>query len=210
MAVINDKYKFMFLCEPHTASRSTRDALMQLETSRETSQYHHINVARAIHNHYLTPEQASEYYLFATIRDPHDLLVTKWFISNGLGRRSRPLSPAGLEKRRVAFFEFIKGHIKTLKDNTIFWRFYRDVNTFVRFEHLEQGINQILISLGAPTISLDYKREYKTDGKTQWQDEWNDKAYHWALDNYQDIVRYSYQRGYDLNDMDALVSPPTN
>ena len=194
MAVINDKYEFMFLCEPHTASRSVRDALMQLETSRETSQYHHINVARAIHNHYLTPEQASEYYLFATIRDPHDLLVTKWFIS--VSRRDQ-----------TGFFKFISEHIKTLKDNTIFWRFYRDVNTFVRFEKLEQGVNQILRGLGAPTVTLDHKREYKTDGKGHWRDEWSERAYRWAADNYQDINRYGYNRGYDWHDMDPLVKP---
>ena len=192
MAVINDKYKFMYLCEPHTASRSTRDALMTLETSRETSTYHHINVARALHNHYLTLEQAREYFFFTTIRNPHDLLVTKWFVSN---------------HQRHDFFKFIRGHVKTMKEDTLFWRFHREVNTFIRYERLEEGLNKILSRLGAPSVQLPYKKEYKTEGKGKWRDEWSARMARWAREHYPDIDRYGYLFDYDVCSLEPLIEP---
>lgn len=197
MAVINDKYRFMFLCEPHTASRSIRDILMTLETSRETSTYHHCDVPRALSNHFLTARQASEYYYFATIRDPYDLLTTQWYIS----------SP-----RRDQLFKWIRGYTKNMRHATLFWRFLfnkeplYNVKTFIRFEKLEEGLNQVLDQLGAPAVQLpERKDEYKTPGKTEWQHEWSGRLIDWAAEHYPDINRYGYGEGYSLDDLDATI-----
>jgi hypothetical protein len=196
MAVINDKYRFMFLCEPHTASRTIRDALMKLEGSRETSTYHHCDVRRALHNNYLTQGQVSDYGYFATIRDPHDLLVTKWFITT---------------PRRDDFYKFLRGHKKNLKNGTLFWRFLDSVTHMIRYEKLEEGLNQVLAKYNAPLVELpEAKPDYKTPGKTTWQDEWSGRLFNWAAMNYPDINRYGYQHGYNLAELAPVVKPVTD
>jgi hypothetical protein len=198
MAVINDKYRFMFLCEPHTASRSVRDALMTLETSRETSTYHHCDVPRAIHNNYLTRQQALDYFYFSTIRNPHDWLVTQWYIS--CSRIGDGLLP------------WMRKHYKKNQRNgTLFWRFLDNVNVFMRYEKLQEGLNQVLAKRGAPPLELEtkIKSDYKTPGKTTWEREWSESMYEWAALHYPDIDQYGYQQGFDLAAMEPLATPIT-
>jgi hypothetical protein len=194
MAVINDKYKFGFLAEPRTASRSVRDALMSLEGSRETSAYHHINVPMCIRNGYLTREQADEYYFFATIRNPHDWLVTQWHISC---------------PDRYHFKDWLIKYMGNLQRQTIFWRFLDNARVFMRYEKLQEALDQVMTNLGAPTVELSWNPGYKTPNKMNWEDAWSKKLYDWAELNYLDIRRYGYQIGFNLETFGALVVPVT-
>ena len=193
MAVINDTFKFIFFAEPHTGSRTVRDALMTLHGSRETSQYHHINLERMFHNRYLRREDAKHYTRFATIRDPHDLITTDWFIKT----QCRETLKKFMDKR----------HAGAQKDGTLFWRFRSDVHVFMRYETLQTSVDKMMRAVGAPPVELGYKPEYRTQGKNHWSEYWTEREYGTALEFYPDIRAYGYEPGYDPTSLIPIMTP---
>lgn len=194
MAVINDKYKFIFFCTPHTASRTVRDGLMTLEGSRETSTYHHINLDRAIHNRFIRKHEVPSYFMFATIRDPHDWMTTDWLIKTG-----------GRESLRQYM---VNRHHGMHKDGTIFWQFLKDVHVFIRYETIQASIDKVLRAVQAPAVDLDYKPGYKTQDKKHWREYWTERDFKAAQQFFPDIERYGYLPGYNVEELDPIVRLP--
>lgn len=192
MAVINDKYKFIFFCEPHTASRTVRDGLMTLEGSRETSAYHHINLDRAIHNRFIRRHEVPSYFMFATIRDPHDLITTDWLIKTA---QRKPLRQF-----------MVDSHPGMQKDDTLFWRFLKDIHVFIRYETIQASVDKVLRAVQAPAVVLDYNPKYKTQDKKHWTEYWTEREFKAARQFFPDIERFGYVPGYDVTKLEPIVS----
>lgn len=80
MAVVNHDKKWIYLMEPHTASRAVADVLTSKLGGSQVG-HHHIGLDELFsrtRNH-LDRKRASGYDVIVTIRDPLDVLTTKWY-----------------------------------------------------------------------------------------------------------------------------------
>ena len=175
MAVWNPKYKYLFLCEPHAASRSTVEGLLTHDESREIG-HHHIGLPE-IHQKSLIPrQQLKESLIFSTLRNPYDLLVTRWFYHN---------------KCRDAFDDFVrmsKEHEQI--GETLFWR-TKGVKRHILHEVLDGSLNSLLRECcGAPPVTL--LRRGITKGKPKWWTLYNKALLDYVTDNFEDVRRYNY------------------
>lgn len=152
MAIVNTKYKFIFLFEPHTASRSTRTALKTLEGSKEIGD-HHITIHKMNRRNMLSKRE-KDYPTISAIRNPFDHIVTHYFCSDG-GRRT--------------FKEWVSGYLNNYSE--IFR--HADSDYFIRYEALPDSLNGILKEMNAPEVELPYigKTKHKPDWKSMYSDE---------------------------------------
>lgn len=175
--------KFIYLATPHTASCATTEALgMQLDNAIAT---HISNVMRkakhvfpgAGRTHHHTHQQMLDLYpeMFqgteitcTTIRHPCDLIVTWWL-------RQRDVIAAGLH-RPILFPEFVRTcDEKTpgpyLRDGKIFWQ---QADVYLRYETLQQDLNEFLTNLGLPHVTL--KPVNVTADKRDWRTYYDDQT----------------------------------
>lgn len=86
MAVVSDKYKYIFLAEPHCASRSMRDALKEQHGATEIGHHHvtrvHLNARENINL------RRQRYTYFSVVRHPFDVILTGYYFT----RREIPFS----------------------------------------------------------------------------------------------------------------------
>lgn len=131
MAVVSDKYKYIFLAEAHTASRSITNALI---TQHGASEIGHHHVSR---NHLISREginlRRQKYTFFSVVRHPFDLLLTMYYVS----------------KRKVPFLNWLKDRLQHG-----FKYMHEDKNLpcdhYLLFEHLDLELNNLMYSLKAP------------------------------------------------------------
>lgn len=181
MAIINSCYGFVFIAEPHTGSRAIRDTLQQLEGSEETNGDHHMTLFDCQNKGYLTRTQARNYLVFSAIRNPYDLLITRWWFH---------------ARNSFTFKEYVMDIGWEQEQNgTLFWRSQADVDYHIRHEHLEIGLNNLLRGLGCEEVSLPVIGE--TIGKSDWISWWYPELDYAARDRYHDIYNYSYETIYD-------------
>jgi len=192
MAVVNKEFRFVFLCEPHTGSRAVREALLTIPGSVETNGEHHASLSRCTRLGFLTGREACSYTVFATIRNPADLLATCWFVYG----------------RKGTFENFVRHEgISFQQDDTLFWRTVNDVDILIRYEALELGLNTVLTECGysgtlqLPTVGI-------TVGKPHWTELWFPGLAEFAHDNYGDITRYGYRTIFD--GLDAVGAEPND
>lgn len=184
MAVINHKYQFVFLAEPHTGSRAVRDALCKLEGSVETNGNHHIDLFGCVSAGYLSHDEAELFTVFSAVRDPHDVLVSRWLYHN---RKVTPFANF-VDRARVSEQIGYSGDI----EGTLFWRTYEQVDWFVRYETLHKGLNVLLASLGAPVIE-ELPFVGKSEGRPDWRDLWSTPLESYARKHFPDVRRYHYK-----------------
>jgi len=77
MAVINRKYKYLFLAEPRTGSRSVSIALRQHE-GYESIGSHHATWQYLIKKNYLTFKELDKLTVFSVRRHPADVIISDW------------------------------------------------------------------------------------------------------------------------------------
>ena len=87
MALINLRLGFVFLANPHTASRATIAALKQLSNSREVV-HHHATLETVYERH---PEARECDRVFQIVRHPFDWLVSRYFNTGGQRDSWRPV-----------------------------------------------------------------------------------------------------------------------
>ena len=182
MAVINKQFGFVFLAEPHTGSRAVRDALLTLEGSVETNGDHHLDLLGCYKKGFINEIEADEFTVFAAIRNPYDLLVTRWWYH---------------ARNSYTFREWITdiAWIHEQREGTLFWRSRDFVDFFVRHETLDVGVNTILDGCDAPSVVLD--EVGRTIGKPDWTTLWYPELDQLARGRYQDIERYGYRARYE-------------
>jgi hypothetical protein len=178
MAMANHNTKWLYLMEPHTASRAIEKALPQVGGTR--CGHHHINIhditrrGRAE----ISNKKISDYKIIATVRNPFDTIVTRWkyaksdlSFSEWVGKMFE--SETGLHPSNG--LEETAGHI-------------------VYYEHLEEDLET---TFGTP-VKLDYDPNHKTQEKKEWQEYYQGESelvkrltIHW--------FPYLMKYGYDVN-----------
>jgi len=192
MAIVNKKFEFVFLCEPHTGSRAVRDALLTIPGSVETNGKHHLSLSGCVRDGFLSGREACNFRVFGTIRNPHDWLVTKWFVLT----------------RTHSFEDFVKHvAIDFQQDNTLFWMSYHDADLYIRYETLELGLNSVLAERGY-TEGVELSTVGITIGKPHWSELWFPSLAEYACDHYGDIARYDYRLTFE--GLDVIGSQPTS
>lgn len=159
---------FVFLANPHSASRATAIALLQIEGSVEVAP-HHADLS-IILNQY--PDASACATVFQIVRHPLDWLVSL-FLCNG-GQRSK-------------FVEWLRRRPK----RPIYNRFRGQTNCFGKYESLSND----LARLTGQEIKLERVRDHKTPGKVKdYMAYWCDQMdIDWALKHFaNDFETYSY------------------
>lgn len=185
MAVLNKKYRFVFIAEPHTGSRSVRNALLELDGSQETNGDHHLTLEGCVRKGFITESESVQFNTFSTIRNPYDLLVTRWWYH---------------ARKFYSFNEWIKDFAaKEQEGGTLFWR-SRDVHYLLRYEHLDLALNMLLVNQKIPWVNLNHTG--KTIGKPNWQEMWDYELVRLSKLRFPDIERYGYQLKWDKSIID--------
>lgn len=178
MAIANDKWNFIFLAEPHTASRATRDALLKLEGSYNAGS-HHSDIKTLLHQKHLHRRKRSRYTTFCTVRNPADILTTLWL----------QLQPT-CESEDRAFPDFIR-YWGAKRPGTFFFRHAESADRTIRYENLEGDLNFLLRGLHAPSVKLG-EVIGATRNKAPWFRYYTIADLWYMLENYPEIAHWGY------------------
>lgn len=176
MSVVNHDNKWLFLCEPHTASRGTSEALLKLPGS-QTIGHHHQTLTQLTDpmKEGTTPlEELIGYDVICTVRNPLDVIVTHWKVSSNSRRDQWP------------FDKWLKFNIHTPMVNIPLHRMlWSHCNIICYYEHLQEDLDRVF----KQPVPLGYDEKHKTRHKEHWS-----TYYHNGLLDY--IMIY-YQNFFD-------------
>lgn len=174
MAVWNPKYGYLFLCEPHAASRSTVEGLLTQDESREIG-HHHVGLPEIRQKSLIPRQQLQEALTFAIIRNPYDLLVTRWFYH---------------DKRRHEFGDYVRISWEHEQiGGTLFWR-TKGVKRYATHELLPGSLNELLAGVNAPPVTL--LRRGITRDKPKWWTLYDKELLDYVTQHFEDVGRYNY------------------
>ena len=188
MAVINREQKWLFLCEPHTASRATSKALLTLDGCEEIA-HHHATLTD------ITKTTPIEYFIgfniVYTVRNPLDVLVTNWSISSNSRREE------------WTFEQWLTHSINTPTVNLPLHRgLWQQCNIVSYYEHLQDDLNYIF----GCKIPLEYDEKHITQHKRHWSSYYSDKSLDLILLYYQSFLdHYGYE--FTRNRREVTVDP---
>lgn len=150
MALHNIQDKWLYLMEPHTASRATVAALQQVDGSQIGG--HHARISNLTGRDRKHIRDISVYDIIAcTVRNPFDVLVTRWRIGSG---RNDPFHEWAWKNR---------DHIVVSEPLHGLWK---DANSWLYYEHLSSDLNYVF----GQELDLGYDDNHKTDSKEGWSD----------------------------------------
>lgn len=135
MAVVSDKFKYVFLAEPHTASRSITNALITQHGASEIG-HHHISHAHLISREGINLRR-QKYTFFTVVRHPFDLLLTMYYVS----------------KRHIPFFEWLQERLEHGFSYTHGGKVLPP-DCYLRYERLDLELNNLMDKLKAPHLEL--------------------------------------------------------
>jgi hypothetical protein len=173
MAILNRKYGYLFLAEPYCASRAVAKALLTQDGSVDL-------VDTWVHNPFekLVELGIVKYheplYKFSVIRNPADLLVTKYHHLTGWHKQGfKPFLRSHLEAPGPSLFMHAAVMDKTL-----------------RYERLESELNDTLEARGAPPVKLELIG--KTETKKHWRSYYSDDEIKTMLERLPDFKTFGY------------------
>ena len=175
MAVVNSEEKWVFVCEPHTASRGTKAALLELPNSREVG-HHHIDVFEIMKS-----EDILGFDTVCTVRNPLDTVVSRWRLGKGHNQSFRDwvLSPnAELKSKWFVHWEF---------SNIVCW-----------FENLRVDLNYVF----QRAVPLLHNPKHKTLDKDDWSTYYDEETFDVVTAQY---TNYIDEFGYRLSFTDGHV-----
>jgi hypothetical protein len=179
MAVINMERKWLFLFEPHTASRWTKRALTSIKFSEIG--HHHIDIPELTNwrRQHIPKHRILDFKVMATIRNPFDVLVTKW--------RFGPL-------RDKSFREFFEERKETPEVMTPLKGLYKQASTIFYYEHLQSDLDYVF---GGMLNLPDRNTAETTEGKKPWQEYYRGEfgMVRHLMDTWQSFLSIS---GYDI------------
>lgn len=166
MAVVNTHIGFVYLANPHVASRATTKALLTLEGSRIVAN-HHADLSIVTQE---CPEASLCPIVFHTVRHPLDWLVSR-YLCNG-GKRGE-----------------WKSWLRKRPSRPIFGRFDGQTTAFIKYENLAENLAQIV-----GHVMLDYESDHKTPGKHNYMAYWEDDDMKWVRQRFaSDFETYHYE-----------------
>ena len=154
MAVVNHHHKWLYLMEPHTASRCTRRALRKIgHTANVGHQHIGLPELTSWRRTHLDPKQIHGYAIMCTVRNPFDVLITRWKV--GAFREGR-----------------FQEHVDAMKDNKSMDQpllgLWKECNNFVYYEDLQEDLEWVF--RGHP-IELERRPSETTEMKNKpWQE----------------------------------------
>lgn len=225
MAVLNQQKRWLYLMEPHTASRAVSKALLyQLECGEFG--HHHISITE-LTDRRRTPtlHNLHEWDIICTVRNPFDVLVTQWKMS---GASEKPMTEDEINRRwgndkrklrRMAkqanmykpFIEWVHGGINRFEDHicTPLRGLWRDTTSVCYYEHLQEDLNLTFNT----RLTLPRNQAHVTKGKKHWSEHWTGdrekEALKLLIPIYSDFMsRYGYSITWDDNDVPQLAVDP--
>lgn len=181
MALVNHEKKFLYLMEPHMASRATVKAVTKFVPKTGEVGHHHIRLDQLTdwRRQHLDEKRVRDYKILCTVRNPFDTLVTRW--------RQGALKDTPLPEV-----------VKTLQeDHPLLFPsrgMDRDATHIIMFEALESDLQWVFNN---PAITLDYDPMHKTPGKEGWHTYYDDESFD-TLYNRPDWQRYMNYYGYRI------------
>jgi len=173
MAVVNHRYRYIFLAERRCASRVLSDVLLSQPGSEYVSPHHapYSEVVDSCPALQWFPERSSqEYPAFSVVRNPADMLVSM-HKSNSFQEYTRHMSYS---------------HV------CMFFRHVHAADVVLRYENLEHDLNAFLRGLGAPEVTIPYKEEYVTGLKNPWPSYYEERDIDFILSVFPEIERWCY------------------
>lgn len=191
MAVINQLERWLFLCEPHTASRACSLSLSQIGGSREIAQ-HHASLFDLTNPHAqgtIPLERLLRYNIVSVVRNPLDVLVTRWLTS--------------LQETWPDFGVWLRTNIHegTIR-RPLHHGLWQDSNTVCYYEHLQDDLNHVFDR----DVLLLYNRAHKTKRKQHWSEYYDDSLLDLVLLYYQGFLdHFGYE--FTKNRREMVVDP---
>ena len=176
MAVANEKWQFVFLAEPHTASRAVRDALLTIPGTYKAGS-HHISMAAMLNYKNLRHRNRDYYTTFCVVRNPADIMVTIWLQSYEYTKQGQTLG------------DFIR-RFGANKPTAYFFKHAPTANEVLRYEDLEGGLNCLLRSIHAPSVVLDTVGQTKDKGP--WFRYYTIEDLEYVLSNFPEATKWGY------------------
>jgi hypothetical protein len=161
MAVVNANRGWVFLANPHTASRAVVESLMKIDGSVETGA-HHSELEQTVYSHPAATECET---VFTGVRHPLDWLTSVMVLR-------------GATKRNFSDV------LRYVHEDHLFWRFRGQATDFYRFEHMEEDLTRII----GGSVDIDLDPDHITQGKrvdymSYWtQDDIDYVVRRWAAD----------------------------
>lgn len=152
MAVVNSTNNWIYLMEPHTASRAVTEVLVN-ELGGKSVGYHH-DTLTSLHFHSdINWSIMEDPRVYCTVRNPFDVLVTKWKVSNAVARV------------KVSFEDWVMGNMDHPMVTEPLYGIYEDANYIIRYEDLDNELsNAFKRNLRTPRYN-----SHKTTKKLAWQ-----------------------------------------
>jgi hypothetical protein len=176
MAVANEKWKFVFLAEPHTASRAVRDALLKLDGSYKAGS-HHISMEALLNYKSLRRRSRKHYTTFCVVRNPADIMVTIWLQSSTRRDEGETLG------------EYIR-RWGVQKPSSFFFCHAATADEVLHYEDLQEELNGFLRLIHASSVKLETVGS--TEGKEPWFRYYTADDLEYMLSNYPEIDQWGY------------------
>lgn len=175
MAIINRTHGYLFLAEPHCATRAVEAALKHQPGSKVIDAWVHVSRDDLIRKKIILPHEPL--YTFSVVRNPADWVVTRYHHLTGWHSRG--------------FKAFLEYHLENhLWDKSVFMH-AKDTDRVLRYEFLSQQLNEILESRGASPVRLD--RIGVTAGKRAWDSYFTREQLAYMQTNLKDFATYGYR-----------------
>ena len=149
MAVVNHRYKWIYLMEPHTASRATEEYLLK-EMGGTKLGHHHIGIPALTRRdrEMINPQRLAEYKIISTVRNPFDTLITRWLYNKSAGDLGEWVNRL-LELDSLPCADGL----------------YKQATHFVYYEHLEEDLSILF----GKAVRLPRHEKHSTIKKEPWQ-----------------------------------------
>lgn len=153
MALVNHLRKFIYLMEPHTASRGVVNCLKTHIPGTSDIASHHDGIERLTYwrRQHLDPRRIKDYSVICTVRNPFDSLITKW-------KGHSPHKNKTFEE----FLDLCWDH-HWLKPGR---GLYKDADYFCWYEDLQDDLRWLFSST---TLTMEHDPKHVTAGKEPWQ-----------------------------------------
>ena len=150
MASVNFQHGWIYLFEPHTASRATELALNKYVGGAKIG-HHHIGGVEltARGRQHISPKEYHNMVKLASVRNPFDLAITKWLV----GEFSR--MPFGEYITQHLHSEYVRKPAKGLCD---------EADIICRYELLEGDLSYVF----GTEVKLKQNPKHKTKNKRSW------------------------------------------
>lgn len=191
MAVINYNRKFIYLFEPHAASRATQIALKEYVAGTSTVGHHHIAMEHltSLRRQHVNPRRTKDFKVVTTVRNPFDTLITKWQHGE---HKTKPIEE---------FVDLAWDHTSLSPGLGL----YKEASLFCWYERLQEDLRWMFKN---PELDLGWNPLHKTEDKKLWPTYYSFSLFH-RLSRRPDWIDYMNRFGYCV-DFDGYVELSKN